>query len=101
MIKRIIGVTFTLLVMVVILFAALEWGNYRSLIFNFGSAPVEEVKPEQPEVEHRVVEQTDSLKVKKTKKVKKKSSKKKTTQTKATQTTKKSFAKRSATQQGE
>lgn len=100
MIKRIIGVTFTLLVMVVILFAALEWGNYRSLIFNFGSAPVEEVQPEQPEVEHRVVEQTDSLKVKKTKKVKKKSSKKKA-QSKATQTTKKSSAKRSATQQGE
>ena len=100
MIKRIIGVTFTLLVMVVILFAAFEWGNYRSLIFNFGSAPVEEVQPEQPEVEHRVVEQTDSLKVKKTKKVKKKSSKKKA-QSKATQTTKKSSAKRSATQQGE
>ena len=100
MIKRIIGVTFTLLVMVVILFAALEWGNYRSLIFNFGSAPVEEVQPEQPEVEHRVVEQTDSLKVKKTKKVKKKSSKKKA-QSKATQTTKKSSAKRSETQQGE
>lgn len=100
MIKRIIGVTFTLLVMVVILFAALEWGNYRSLIFNFGSAPVEEVQPEQPEVEHRVVEQTDSLKVKKTKKVKKKSSKKKA-QSKATQTTKKSSAKRSATQKGE
>lgn len=100
MIKRIIGVTFTLLVMVVILFAALEWGNYRSLIFNFGSAPVEEVQPEQPEVEHRVVEQTDSLKVKKTKKVKKKSSKKKA-QSKETQTTKKSSAKRSETQQGE
>ena len=100
MIKRIIGVTFTLLVMVVILFAALEWGNYRSLLFNFGSAPVEEVQPEQPEVEHRVVEQTDSLKVKKTKKVKKKSSKKKA-QSKETQTTKKSSAKRSATQQGE
>ena len=100
MIKRIIGVTFTLLVMVVILFAALEWGNYRSLIFNFGSAPVEEVHPEQPEVEHRVVEQTDSLKVKKTKKVKKKSSKKKA-QSKETQTTKKSSAKRSETQQGE
>lgn len=100
MIKRIIGVTFTLLVMVVILFAALEWGNYRSLIFNFGDAPVEEVQPEQPEVEHRVVEQTDSLKVKKTKKVKKKSSKKKA-QSKATQTTKKSSAKRSETQQGE
>lgn len=77
MIKRIIGVTFTLLVMVVILFAALEWGNYRSLLFNFGSAPVEEFQPEQPEVEHRVVEQTDSLKVKKAKKVKKKSTKKK------------------------
>lgn len=100
MIKRIIGVTFTLLVMVVILFAALEWGNYRSLIFNFGSAPVEEVQPEQPEVEHRVVEQTDSLKVKKTKKVKKKSSKKKA-QSKATKTTKKSSAKRSETQKGE
>lgn len=100
MIKRIIGVTFTLLVMVVILFAAFEWGNYRSLIFNFGSAPVEEVQPEQPEVEHRVVEQTDSLKVKKTKKVKKKSSKKKA-QSKEAQTTKKSSAKRSETQQGE
>ena len=100
MIKRIIGVTFTLLVMVVILFAALEWGNYRSLLFNFGSAPVEEVQPEQPEVEHRVVEQTDSLKVKKTKKVKKKSSKKKA-QSKEAQTTKKSSAKRSETQQGE
>lgn len=100
MIKRIIGVTFTLLVMVVILFAALEWGNYRSLLFNFGSAPVEEVQPEQPEVEHRVVEQTDSLKVKKTKKVKKKSTKKKA-QSKEAQTTKKNSAKRSATQQGE
>lgn len=100
MIKRIIGVTFTLLVMVVILFAALEWGNYRSLIFNFGSAPVEEVQPEQPEVEHRVVEQNDSLKVKKTKKVKKKSTKKKA-QSKETQTTKKSSAKRSKAQQSE
>ena len=77
MVKRIIGVMFTLLVMVVILFAALEWGNYRSLVFNFGGAPIEEAQPEQPEVEHRVVEQTDSVKVKKTKKVKKKSAKKK------------------------
>ena len=35
MIKRVIGVLFALLTLATIVFASLEWGNYRSMVFNF------------------------------------------------------------------
>ena len=35
MIKRVIGVVFTLLTIATIVFAALEWGNYSSMVFDF------------------------------------------------------------------
>lgn len=35
MIKRVIGVLFALLTIATIVFASLEWGNYRSMVFNF------------------------------------------------------------------
>jgi FtsZ-interacting cell division protein ZipA len=63
MIKRVIGVLFTLVVLVVILFAALEWGNYRSLAFNFGNDPVERVSKTGDSVEQEAVQEADSLDV--------------------------------------
>ena len=35
MIKRVIGVLFALLTIATIVFASLEWGNYRSMVFDF------------------------------------------------------------------
>ena len=35
MIKRVIGVLFALLTLATIVFASLEWGNYRSMVFDF------------------------------------------------------------------
>ncbi|MBO7265107.1 MAG: hypothetical protein J6U91_02625 [Alistipes sp.] len=63
MIKRVIGVLFTLVVLAVILFAALEWGNYRSLAFNFGNDPVERVSNTHDSVEQEAVQEADSLDV--------------------------------------
>lgn len=54
---------FTLVVLVVILFAALEWGNYRSLAFNFGNDPVERVSKTGDSVEQEAVQEADSLDV--------------------------------------
>ena len=75
MIKRVIGVVFTILVFVVILLAATNWGSYRSMLFNFGSQPEQVFVEPDFEVEHRAVEQADSV-VKKAKKSVKKSTKK-------------------------
>jgi hypothetical protein len=49
--------------LVVILFAALEWGNYRSLAFNFGNDPVERVSKTGDSVEQEAVQEADSLDV--------------------------------------
>lgn len=37
MIKRVLGIGFTLIVIATIIFASLEWGNYSSMVFNFES----------------------------------------------------------------
>ena len=64
MIKRIVGVLFTIAVFGVIIVAAINFGSYRSLVFNLDNQPaskkvmVEEPKPEQ----------TDTVKVKSNKK---------------------------------
>lgn len=51
MIKRIVGTLFVLATMVVIVFAALNFGNYRSMVF----------KPRATESAAAAVEQRDSL----------------------------------------
>jgi hypothetical protein len=51
MIKRIIGTLFVLATLAVIVFAALNFGNYRSMVF----------KPRAVESAAAAVEQTDSL----------------------------------------
>ena len=35
MIKRVLGILFTLVTLATIVFASLEWGNYRSMVFDF------------------------------------------------------------------
>ncbi len=91
MIKRVIGVVFAILVFVVILLAATNWGSYRSLLFNFGAQPEQVFVEPDFEVEHRAVEQADSV-VQKAKKSVKKSTKKKRPQ--PSQTTQTSDAER-------
>lgn len=99
MIKRVIGVMFTLLVFVVVLLAALEWGSYRSLFFEFGNEPVATTYTEPIDVEHRIVEQADSVKPKAKKSVKKSkaTTAKKSASTAKTASAKKSNAKRATT----
>ena len=46
MIKRVLGIIFTLLVIATIIFAALKWGTYRSMVFNFSTEQQEEVAEE-------------------------------------------------------
>ena len=46
MIKRVLGIIFTLLVIATIIFAALKWGTYSSMVFNFGTEQQEEVAEE-------------------------------------------------------
>ena len=35
MIKRVLGILFTLVTIATIVFASLEWGHYRSMVFDF------------------------------------------------------------------
>ena len=51
MIKRIIGVVFTIAVFAVVIAAAINFGQYRSMVFNFRhqSEPEEVVRVEEPE----------------------------------------------------
>ena len=35
MIKRVLGILFTLVTLATIVFASLEWGHYRSMVFDF------------------------------------------------------------------
>lgn len=86
MIKRVIGVVFTILVFVVILLAATNWGSYRSLVFNFGSQPEQVFVEPDFEVEHRAVEQADSVVQKAKKSVKKSTKKQRPKQMQAKQT---------------
>ena len=61
MIKRVIGVMFTIAVFVVILFAAINFGEYRSLLFNRGAEPhqsVERVEAERPAVDSSAVKKS-------------------------------------------
>ena len=54
MIKRVIGVVFTILVFVVVLVAAINFGEYRSLIFDREAEPrrsVERVERKEPQVD--------------------------------------------------
>lgn len=48
MIKRIIGVLFTLLTLAVIVFAVMNYGNYRSML---GAKPASEVATPEEQVE--------------------------------------------------
>lgn len=60
MIKRVLGVVCTLLILATIVFASLEWGNYRSMVFKRQNR-VEPVR-ERVEVEEQIAsEQVDSI----------------------------------------
>ena len=51
MIKRVIGVVFTILVFVVVIAAAINWGEYRSFLLDSKPEPrmsVERVEAEEP-----------------------------------------------------
>lgn len=51
MIKRVIGVVFTIVVFVVVIAAAINFGEYRSMVFNRGAEPrqsVERVEAAKP-----------------------------------------------------
>ena len=61
MIKRVIGVIFTIAVFVVILIAAINFGEYRSMVFNRGAEPrqsVERVEAEKPAVDSSAVKKS-------------------------------------------
>ena len=61
MIKRVIGVVFTIAVFVVILIAAINFGEYRSMVFNRGAEPrqsVERVEAEKPAVDSSAVKKS-------------------------------------------
>ena len=61
MIKRVIGVIFTIAVFVVILIAAINVGEYRSMVFNRGAEPrqsVERVEAERPAVDSSAVKKS-------------------------------------------
>jgi hypothetical protein len=60
MIKRVIGVTFTVVVFVVVIAATINWGGYRSMLFGHAT------EPESMEVVERVdsiVPKSDTLSV--------------------------------------
>lgn len=44
MIKRVIGIVFTILVFVVVIAAAINFGEYRSMVFNRGAEPRQSVE---------------------------------------------------------
>ena len=61
MIKRVIGVVFTIVVFVVVIAAAINWGEYRSMVFNRGAEPrqsVERVEAEKPAVDSSAVKKS-------------------------------------------
>lgn len=61
MIKRVIGVVFTIAVFVVVIAAAINWGEYRSMVFNRGAEPrqsVERVEAEKPAVDSSAVKKS-------------------------------------------
>lgn len=61
MIKRVIGIVFTILVFVVVIAAAINWGEYRSMVFNRGAEPrqsVERVEAEKPAVDSSAVKKS-------------------------------------------
>ena len=61
MIKRVIGIVFTILVFVVVIAAAINWGEYRSMVFNCGAEPrqsVERVEAEKPAVDSSAVKKS-------------------------------------------
>ena len=61
MIKRVIGIIFTILVFVVVIAAAINFGEYRSMVFNRGAEPrqsVERVEAEKPAVDSSAVKKS-------------------------------------------
>lgn len=61
MIKRVIGIVFTILVFVVVIAAAINFGEYRSMVFNRGAEPrrsVECVEAEKPAVDSSAVKKS-------------------------------------------
>ena len=61
MIKRVIGIVFTIVVFVVVIAAAINWGEYRSMVFNRGAEPrqsVERVEAEKPAVDSSAVKKS-------------------------------------------
>lgn len=61
MIKRVIGIVFTILVFVVVIAAAINFGEYRSIVFNRGAEPrqsVERVEAEKPAVDSSAVKKS-------------------------------------------
>ncbi len=63
MINRILGWLFTIVVLAVIVFAALNRGNYTSMLERDAVAELVEVMPTTADVEEKVVEMTDSVTV--------------------------------------
>ena len=64
MINRLLGIVFTLVALVIIAFAALNFGNYNSMVFNEGEqdAACEILAEEAVEAEEVIVE-ADSLEI--------------------------------------
>ena len=65
MIKRVIGIVFTFLVFVVVIAAAINFGEYRSMVFNRGAEPrqsVERVEAEKPAVDSSAVNKSKPMK---------------------------------------
>ena len=63
MINRILGWLFTIVVLAVIVFAALNRGNYTSMLEHDAVAELVEVMPTTADVEEEVIEMTDSVTV--------------------------------------
>lgn len=63
MINRILGWLFTIVVLAVIVFAALNRGNYTSMLERDAVAELVEVMPTTADVEEEVIEMTDSITV--------------------------------------
>ena len=63
MINRILGWLFTIVVLAVIVFAALNRGNYTSMLERDAVAELVEVMPTTADVEEEVIEMTDSVTV--------------------------------------
>ncbi len=57
MIKRVLGVICTLLIIATIIFASLEWGNYRSMVFKRQNR----VEPVREQVVVEVEEQSEQV----------------------------------------